>query len=106
MRAVEQATGNLRPRSRSWSRFSLRTFLVAITLLSVVLGMYISRVRNERRAAQAISDAYGAIVYDWQTTSPQSGPAAASKPPGPAWLRKYVGPHWLDRIVEVRLNEH
>jgi len=53
MHSVELAPDNIGPRWRRWFRFSLRTLLVAITLLSIVLGLYISRVQNERRAAQA-----------------------------------------------------
>ncbi|HEY3393289.1 MAG TPA: hypothetical protein VGK58_11325 [Lacipirellulaceae bacterium] len=88
-----------------WFRFSLRTFLIGVTLIS--LGFFFfNRVQNERRAARAIAEAHGHIVYDWQILPPGATPKTPPpKPPGPQWVRKRLGPHWFDRIVEVRLNE-
>jgi hypothetical protein len=106
MQPMEQAASKRWLRSGRWFRFSLRTLLVLITLISLVLGCYIVRVRNEQQAALTINEASGAIVYDWQIRPPGSDPAVESTPPGPAWIRKFLGPHWLDRIVEVRLNEN
>jgi hypothetical protein len=92
-------------RRRRWFRFSLRTFLIAVTLFSLALGFFFSSVQNERRAASAVAEANGRIVYDWQILPPGATPKTPPpKPPGPQWLRKYLGPHWFDRIVDVHLN--
>lgn len=91
-------------RRRRWFRFSLRTLLIAFTLISLGLGLVFNRVQNERRAAEVIGDARGEIVYNWQIRPPDSDPNIQPAPPGPQWLRKRLGPHWFDRIVEVRLN--
>jgi hypothetical protein len=92
------------PRRKRWARFSLRTFLVAVTLIAVGLGWFFSSVENERRAAEAIRAAGGTIVYDWQIRPPDAEPDFKPQPPGPEWLRNRIGPHWFDSIVEVRLN--
>jgi hypothetical protein len=89
---------------RRWFRFSLRTFLIAVTLFSLAFGYFFNGVQNERRAAKAVAEAHGDIVYDWQIRAPGSDPKIQPKPPGPAWLRERVGAHWFDRIVEVGLN--
>src|SRR6476646_10397108 len=93
-----------RPRRRRWFRFSLRTLLIAITLLCVWLGLTFNRANDERHAAAVIEDAHGEIVYDWQIRPPGSDPNIQLTPLGPKWLRSLLGPHWFDRIVEVRLN--
>jgi hypothetical protein len=92
------------PRRRRWFRFSLRTFLIAFTLASLAFGFFFNRVQNERRAAKAIGEAHGEIVYHWQIRLPGSDAKVQPTPPGPQWLRERIGPHWFDRIVEVGLN--
>ncbi len=107
---MSETCAKLEPASswrRRWFRFSLRTFLIAVTLISLAFGFFFSSVQNERRAASAIAEAHGDIVYDWQIRPPGADhKTPPPKPPGPQWLRKRLGPHWLDRIVEVRLNEY
>jgi hypothetical protein len=85
-------------------RFSLRTFLIVVTLVSLAFGFFFNSVQNERRAASAIAEAHGDVVYDWQIRPPDADADTPPKPPGPQWLRHRFGPHWFDRIVEVRLN--
>ncbi len=87
------------------TRFSLRTLLVAFTLLPLWFGFFFNRVQHERRATEAIAAASGAIVYDWQIRPSGSNLNVELKRPGPEWLRRYLGPHWFDQIVEVRLNQ-
>jgi hypothetical protein len=104
---MSELTGSLEPTSsgrRRWYRYSLRTFLIVITLFSLAFGFFYNSVQNERRAAKAIAGAHGDIVYDWQTLPPGSDQSVQPTAPGPQWLRKCLGPHWFDRIVEVRLN--
>lgn len=93
------------PVSKKRFRFSLRTLLVAFTVVSLWCGYFIGRVKNERRAAEAVSAAWGEIAYDWQIRPPNSDPKVKRTKPGPAWLRRRLGPHWFDQIVEVRINE-
>lgn len=76
------------------------------TAIALFLGVFYERVRNERRAADAVAAAYGKVIYDWQVLPEGADPSTKRVPPGPEWLRRILGPHWLESIVEVRLNEY
>ena len=54
----------LKPR-KSWFRFSLRTFLIVVTLLSVVIGWKLERVRRQREAVKWITAQHRFVVYDY-----------------------------------------
>lgn len=47
-------------------RFRLRSFLVAFTLVSIVLGLYISRAQEQKGAVAAIERLGGTVIYDYQ----------------------------------------
>lgn len=87
-------------------RFSLRTLLIAVTAVSLFLGIVYERVRNEQRAADAVAAARGHVVYDWQVRPEGADRSFEPQPWGPEWLRRLVGPHWLDSVEEVRLDGH
>ena len=94
------------PTRRRRLRFSLRTLLLATTLLCLFLGWYIPRVQNQRRAADVVRAAGGKAIYAWQIRPDDAPPDYQPDPPGPNFLRAWFGPHWFDAIVEVRLNGH
>lgn len=106
MASVDENSAAQAHRRKRWARFSLRSFLVAVTLIAVGLGWFFSSVENERRAAEAIRAAGGTIVYDWQIRPPDAAPDFEPQPPGPEWLRNRLGSHWFDSIVEVNLNRY
>ncbi len=51
-------------RVRRWLRFSLRTLLVFVTLLCIVLGIWLERVRRQYAIVKAISDTGGWVEYE------------------------------------------
>ena len=66
---------NVAPKRR-WLRFSLRTLLIAITIVCIWLGFELNRARARRTAILAVEDlggTYGVHIM------------------GPAWLRKMMG---------------
>jgi hypothetical protein len=71
-------------RKRRWLQFSLRTLLVAVTLLAVWLGLWTDRARRQRVAVQRVRELGGDIRYDYEN---QKG----GQPPGPEWLRRLLG---------------
>lgn len=85
-------------------RFSLRTLLVLMTVVSVGLAWYVERVRVEQRAAEAVLAAGGEVIYDWQMRPADADGSFRRDPPGPDFLRAWFGPHWFDSIVKVELN--
>lgn len=64
------------PIKRRWLQFSLRSFLVLITVVAVVLAIGINRARSRRAAIRAIDELGG--TYGVQVM-------------GPTWLRDWVG---------------
>jgi hypothetical protein len=71
------------PKRPRWLRFSLRTFVLAITGLCIWLGVLAARAHRQHAAVNAIRAAGGAVVFDYENEG--------SMPPGPAWLRHLIG---------------
>lgn len=102
---LDRTTGNV---PSSWLRFSLATFLTVITLLCLLLGSQVSRIRERREAALQIEEAGGRLIYRHQYPMPRV-PGSPAKPRyypdsrGQAWLRKQLGDDWANRAESVRL---
>ena len=88
---------------RSWFRFSLRTLLLATTVLCVWLAMQVNAARRQKEAVKVILGAGGTVRYDYQYKRRPSMPAVIvggvklpdhffdnnATIPGPVWLRKF-----------------
>lgn len=48
-------------------QFSLRTFLIILTVLAVWLGNAVNRAREQREVVKAIEALGGTVQYNWQT---------------------------------------
>jgi len=90
-------------------RFSLRTFLAAITILCVVLGWRVNRASRQRDAVAAIRAAGGAVHYDYQ--QPSFGPEHslgetdfAAQPSEPDWLLALLGIDFFHHVTAVNLG--
>ena len=95
--------GETKPKRR-WFQYSLRTFLVAITVLAVWLGVKINAARRQHEAVTAILKAGGSIAYSYQATTDPDGlikidPHAS--PHVPSWLRNWLGDDFLFEVVEA-----
>ena len=86
-------------------RFSLRTLLIVVVLLSVALGWFALKMREaerQRQAVEAISEAHGWFYYDYELD--ESGRLMQGQErPAPAWLRKLVGDDFFADVVRVSL---
>jgi hypothetical protein len=71
------------PKRPRWLRFSLRTFVLAITGLCIWLGVLAARAHRQHAAVNAIRAAGGTVVFDYENEG--------SMLPGPAWLRQLIG---------------
>ena len=91
--------------TRRWFQFSLRSFLVLLTVFAVWLGVVVHRAREQREAVEAIEALGGTVAYDWQqeSTSPFYSPVA-SQPLGPAWLRRIVGDDFFQNASQVNFG--
>ena len=90
-----------KPKSRRrWHQFSLRTLLIAVTLVGCGLGWFGKKVweaKQQAAAVAAIENAGGSVLYDYEIDSHGNYvPKVAS--PDPAWLRAILGDRCL-RIV-------
>jgi hypothetical protein len=85
-------------------RFSLRTFLIGITVFCIVLAWRLNRAKEQREAAAAIRAAGGWVHYDYEFTDPKSldiDPQA--RPWEPEWLLRLVGIDFFHDVVSVNL---
>ncbi len=85
---------------RRWLRFSLRTFLIVLTILCVWLGWYLHRVEQQRAAVRWVRENGGAVRYDYEFDSDDKF-IDASQPPVPKWLVDMLGVDYFVSVVSV-----
>ena len=86
--------------NRRWLQFSLRTFLIVVTLLAMGLGYVSFRAREQRAAVARIQELGGHVQYDYQW-----GPNPKPSPPGWPWLRRLVGDEYFQEVARVNLDK-
>ena len=86
--------------NRRWLQFSLRTFVVVITLFAAWLGYVSFRAREQQAAVARIKELGGIVQYDYQMP-----PSAEPSPPGWPWLRRLVGDEYFQDVAFVKLDE-
>jgi len=92
---------------RRWCRFSLRTLLIVVVLLSVGLAWSALKMREaerQRKAVEAIRRTGGLVVYDYQWDT-FGGPLAVEEPPAPVWLTRLLGEDLFANVVFVELYD-
>ncbi len=79
-------------------RFSLRTFLVSVTVSCIFLGIWTNRANRQKRAVGALADAGGSFAYSYQSMADPQYPSGVlsdydpnAKPLTPEWLRSLMG---------------
>lgn len=90
----------------SWFRFSLRAFLVGVTLLAILAacaGDYWKRVLRQRAIVRQLQAAGGDIYYDYQDTKGH-GKRLDATPYGPALLRSFLGDDAFSAVDTVFLE--
>ena len=91
-------------RKRRWFRFSLKTFLVLVTLFCVLmafLSALVYRVNKQREAVQWVQDHGGSVYYDFEWNEKELWLASDRRPPGPDWLRELIGIDYFADVVFV-----
>jgi len=81
--------------TRHWFQYSLRSFLVALTVVAVWLGVVVNRTREQREAVKAIEAAGGWVGYDWEEDPFSS---EDQEPPEPAWLLRLLGKDFFRNV--------
>ena len=92
-------------RKRRWFRFSLKTFLVLVTLFCVLmafLGSLVYRVNKQKEAIRWVQDHGGTVYYDFQSEDIEQGRIDGdAEPPGPDWLRELIGVDYFADVAFV-----
>ena len=86
---------------RHWFRYSLRTLLLAMVVISLALGWFTARMKKAKRqkaAVSAIVSLSGLVVFDDQ---PDDLTAAPTVSPVPRWLRNLLGDDFFRTAVHV-----
>lgn len=82
-----------------WLQFSLGTFLLAVTVLCVWLGIVANRATTQQQAIEDIERLGGSVEYGWQYEAGLDQSKAT--PPAPSWLRDSLGDDYFDTIAAV-----
>ena len=96
-------------RKRRWLSFSLKTLLIAMTVIGVWLGMRGSEVYKQRRAREALAKVVEGVCFDHEWEADASLPAGGrwnyqAAPRAPAWLIDLVGEDFFSRVTCVYLR--
>src|SRR5688572_23870144 len=95
------------PNWRRFVRFRLRTMLVALTGVSILLGLHVNRTRVQEKSVTAIRQYGGWVRYDFQFPSDEFSskdfdPKARSWVPQP--FLDSLGVDFFHDVVQVNLN--
>jgi hypothetical protein len=85
-------------RKRRCCQFSLRTLLLALSLLSLLLGWFSVKMLKQREAVSAIRSLGRTVAYRHQISSLRYLPQYS--PPGPAWLRDLLADDIFDDVID------
>ncbi len=87
-----------RKRNRRYLRFSLRTFLVVLTVVLVCFGWLVNRANQQRQAVAWVLEMGGSVRYDYEIDDAGRYMPNAT-PTSPEWLRDYY-----DQVGTVDLH--
>jgi hypothetical protein len=96
---------NAKPKRR-WFRFSVRTLLILVAIVSVGFGWLGHKMRQgerQREIVEMIKKLRGSVTYDYEFDS-EGFEAAHPKPPAPAWLAKLLGIDFFASVVAVNVD--
>jgi hypothetical protein len=90
-------------RKRRWPRYSLRAFLIVVTLACIWVGWEANRARRQGEAVREVEGLGGVVHFDYQLdeTGAVRGDA---EPSAPQWLRDALGEEQFRRVVIADLS--
>jgi hypothetical protein len=106
MKAMKAPFSLLKPRRR-WLQYSLRTLLVATTLLAIAcswLAVKLLQARRQREAVVALEKLGGHVIYHWQLDA-QGQWLRNPQRPGRTWLRGLLGDDLFQSVHTVELDD-
>jgi hypothetical protein len=96
---------------RRWLQFSLRGFIVILTIGCVLLGRKAERARTQQDAIKRIEAIGGFVHYAWQqeirVMTINGRPTVPEETqPGPAWLRQLIGDDFFQDVEGIYFVDH
>jgi hypothetical protein len=90
---------------RRWFQFSLRSFLLVLTVFGVLLGLHVRSAKRQKEAVAAIKAYGGEVCYDFQKFDPRRNPHFDAKAESwvPKWLLANLGEDFFHDVVAVTL---
>ena len=89
---------------RRWLRFSLRTFLLIVTVFCVWLGMLVNQARRQREAVEALRMSGFYVNYEhWRTDGDPETFNSSKELAAPTWLRNLTGDDFFPKVVAIRV---
>ena len=82
---------------RRWFHYSLRTFLIVVTVCGVWLGLKFNAARQQQLAAAKVRELGGSAIYEHD--DPNGG--SFQSPRGPNWLTSTLGLGFFHDVVDV-----
>ena len=102
--------GFITKKCRTWKQVSLRSLLLAVTLLCVWLSLKVNAARTQKEAVRCILNAGGSVLYDYQLSPVPHGQQGHFQvnenaiPLVPQWLRRLVGDDLFFNVAEASLG--
>jgi hypothetical protein len=87
---------------RRWFRISVRALLLLVLLIGCWLGWMVRAARIQHEAVEAIQEAGGRIMYDWEWEN--DFPMKNEGPRVPKWLVDRLGIDYFGAVVYVEFN--
>ena len=101
---VAAAAATIPPRRR-WLRFSLRSLLILITVLSIWLGVKVNQARRQKDAVAALRGLGATVYYEHQRHAGRFNTFDAEKVLDvPGWLRELAGDDFFQSVVCVQFS--
>jgi hypothetical protein len=89
---------------RRWLQFSLRTFLVLLTVFGVWLGLHVRSARKQKESVAAIKRLGGWYYYDFQKFDPDTHKVDLKATSWvPAWLLSHLGEDFFHNVEMVNM---
>jgi len=94
---------------RRWLRFSLRSFVIVLTIMCVWIGWYVYRVQQQREAVRWVEENGGKVYYDHEASifpSTYGFLFHDSQPPvTPKWLLNVLDVNYFSSVVHVHIGD-
>jgi hypothetical protein len=86
---------------RRWLQFSLRAFLVVVTVLCIWLAVEFNQASRQKAAVDALRAVGAAVYYDHQRAATFDSFDTSKELNVPEWLRKLAGDDFFQKVVRV-----